>query len=141
VPINDSTGKTQGFFTAHYFLSEISLFLNQLQFSPTGHVFIMERSGNLVATSVKVEASATQQVDGKPDRLSTLHSQDNQTREVAQRLLQEFGSFDHLKQTQQLTLTTRGKHQFVQVTPYQAKYGLDCPSHRRSAASTQSIRP
>jgi PAS domain S-box-containing protein len=124
-PVYDATGKLQGFFTANYFLSEISLFLHQLQFSPSGQVFIMERSGNLVATSVALDASGMRQVNGNPDRLPAIHSQDERTRRVAQQLLQKFGNFRTVRDTQQLNLTLEGQQDFVQITPYQDDYGLD----------------
>jgi PAS domain S-box-containing protein len=121
-PVYDATGNFQGLFSSNYLLSEISTFLNRLSFSATGQVFIVERSGDLVATSVLLEASGMKQVNGKPTRLSALNSQDKQTREVAQKLMNEFSSF---QDTQQLSLIVSGQRQFVQVMPYQDNAGLD----------------
>ncbi|HEY9649057.1 MAG TPA: cache domain-containing protein, partial [Coleofasciculaceae cyanobacterium] len=50
-PIYDSVGKWRGAFFSNFSLSAISTFLDQLDFSPSGLIFIMERSGKLVATS------------------------------------------------------------------------------------------
>lgn len=124
-PVHTAAGKLQGFFTANYFLPEISLFLTQLQFSPTGQVFIIERSGDLVATSVASEASGVRSINGTPDRLSALTSQDERTQEIARQLIRQFGNFDRLKAPQQLSLGVAGQRLFVQVTPYNDQYGLD----------------
>jgi PAS domain S-box-containing protein len=124
-PVYDAAGKLQGFFASSYMLPEISQFLHQLQFSPGGKVFIVERSGDLVATSVLAEAAAMQQLNGKPARLPAVNSQDECTREVAHQLIQQFGNFDVLKQPRQLSLRVVGKRHFVQITPYHDTYGLD----------------
>ena len=124
-PVIDDNGKFYGFFTANYLLSDISLFLSQLKFTPTGQIFIIERSGELVATSVAVEASGLKQVNGQATRLTASDSQDKLTREVSKQLLQQFGSFDNLKEFRQFDLNIEGYRQFVQITPYQDKYGLN----------------
>ncbi|MBE9226418.1 PAS domain S-box protein [Phormidium sp. LEGE 05292] len=111
--------------SANYVLPEISLFLNQLQFSPTGQVFIIEKSGDLVATSFKAEASGMRLLNGKPTRLSALNSQDLRTQEVTKKLIQKFANLNNLRVPQQLSLTAGGERQFIQITPYQEKYGLD----------------
>jgi PAS domain S-box-containing protein len=124
-PVYDATGNFLGLFSSNYWLSEISSFLNRLRFSATGQVFIVERSGDLVATSVLLEASGMKQVNGKPTRLSALNSQDKRTREVAQKLIYRFTSFRSFQHTQQLSLIVSGQRQFVQVMPYQENAGLD----------------
>jgi PAS domain S-box-containing protein len=124
-PVYDRTGKFRGLFTSNYLLSNFSAFLNSLSFSSKGQAFILERSGELVATSFAPEASAMVQVSGKPSRLLAVNSQDERTREVSKQLLQKFGGFDRLKSIQQLKVPTGGEQQFVQVTPYRNSYGLD----------------
>ena len=124
-PIYDPTGKWFGVFTCNYSLSDISVFLNKLRFSRTGQVFIIEQSGDLVATSILAEASVTKQHNGKVERISAATSQDVVTREVSKQLTQKFGSFDNIKESEQVSLIAIGQRQFVQVTHYQDKYGLD----------------
>jgi PAS domain S-box-containing protein len=124
-PVYDVTGKLYGFFSTNYFLSDISLFLMQLKFTPTGQVFIIERSGDLVATSIEIEASGLKQIDRKFARILSSESQDNLTREVSKQLRQQFGDFVNLQESRQLSLTIAGTRKFVQITPYQDKHGLD----------------
>jgi len=124
-PVYDSAGRLQGVFASNYMLSRISRFLNQLQFSPKGQIFIMERSGDLVATSIKAEAAGMQQVNGKPTRLPAINSSDDRTRQIAQQLINPLGRSDDFATLRQLTLNVRDERQFIQVAPYQDRYGLD----------------
>lgn len=123
-PIHNSAGKFQGTFNSFYLLSDLSSFLHQQKFSRSGQVFIIERSGTLVATS-SLEKLYVKSAKGKPKRLAALNSQDYRTREVAQKLVNRFGSFFDLRNPQELNLVTNNQRQFVQVTPYRDNYGLD----------------
>ena len=123
-PVYDVNG-LYGFFSTNYFLSDISLFLMQVKFTSTGQVFIIERSGELVATSLATESSGLRRTDKKFSRILASESQDDLTREVSKQLRQKFGDFNNLKESKQLSLTIAGYRQFVQITPYQDKYGLD----------------
>ncbi|XWK90577.1 MAG: PAS domain S-box protein [Phormidium sp.] len=124
VPVYNSAGKFQGSFNSFYFLSDLSSFLHQEKFSRSGQVFIIERSGDLVATST-LEKLHLKQAKGEQKRLQAVNSQDYRTREVAQNLVKRFGSFFDLRNPKQLNLVTNNQRQFVQVTPYRDNYGLD----------------
>ena len=124
-PVYDVEGRLSGVFSSNYFLSDISLFLTQLKFTPTGQVFVIERSGDLVATSLATEASGIRQADKIFSRILSSESQDNLTKEVSRQLRQKFGDFNNLKESKQLSLTISGARHFVQITPYQDEYGLD----------------
>ncbi|MGE5660233.1 MAG: PAS domain-containing protein [Actinomycetota bacterium] len=124
-PIFDAAGTFQGFFTSNNLLAEFSAFLNQLHLSPTGQVFLVDRSGNLIATSVLSEAAGTRLVNGKPEQLLAINSQDNLTRNVSQQLLQQFGSFHKFQNAKQLSFEVNHHWNFVQVTPFKDNYGLD----------------
>ncbi|WOD37034.1 PAS domain S-box protein [Nodosilinea sp. E11] len=124
-PVQNAAGKTQGLFTSNYFLADFSRFLNTLQVSPTGQMFIMERSGDLVATSILSEEWAMKHVNGQPDYLPAVDSQDHPTRDIADQILQQFGNLQTIRDAQQLSLVVDGARQFVQVTPYKDNYGLD----------------
>ncbi|HEY9602997.1 MAG TPA: PAS domain S-box protein, partial [Allocoleopsis sp.] len=123
-PIYNEAGKWRGALVSSFTLSSISTFLAQLDFSPSGQVFIMERSGKLVATSTQ-ERLLVKPAQGKPEQLLAVNSQDTRTRDIARQLTQKFGNFHTLRNTQQLSLVSNREGQFVRVTPYQDKYGLD----------------
>ncbi len=123
-PIYDTAGKWQGTFVSSFTLSAPSTFLNQLHFSPSGQVLIMERSGKLVATSTQ-ESLLVKPVKGEPKQLLAVNSKDTLTREIARQLNQKFDNFRTLQATKQLNLVSNHERQFVRVTPYQDEYGLD----------------
>lgn len=123
-PIYDATGKWRGVFASDFTLAALNTFLNQLKFSPSGQTFIMERSGNLVATST-LEIPFVKPALGEPTRLLAVNSKDTLTRDIARQLTHKFGNLSTLQTTQQLTLMSNQKQQFVRVTPYQDRYGLD----------------
>ncbi len=105
-------------------LAGISTFLEQLKFSPSGQTFIMERSGNLVATSTP-EIPFVKKALGETTRLLAVNSLDARTRDIARLLTHKEGNFRTLVSTQQLTLWSNHERQFVRVTPYRDRYGLD----------------
>ncbi|MEG5138077.1 MULTISPECIES: ATP-binding protein [unclassified Microcoleus] len=104
--------------------SKISTFLDRLHFSKSGQTFIMDRSGNLVATST-LETPFVKQGKQQPMPLRRINSQDVRTRYIAQQLANKFGNLGTLQTAQQLTLTIEGSPQFLRVTPYRDARGLD----------------
>jgi PAS domain S-box-containing protein len=123
-PVYDKNRTFRGAFLAGVTLSEMSTFLHELDFSPAGQSFIVERSGNLVASST-LELPFIRPSQGKPQRLLATQSQNPMTREIAQQLLQQWGDFQHLKTATRLNLTNGQDQNFIQATPYQDQYGLD----------------
>ncbi len=123
-PVYNQQGKFQGVFTSSIALEDISLFLRELRFSPTGQAFIIERSGDLVATSFP-ENPYLRESTGKLARLPVIQSHDPKTRAIAQHILQQFGDFKTLNTVQQLQLNFEQQLHFVQILPHQDDYGLD----------------
>lgn len=138
-PIYNTAGRLQDVFASSVGLGDISTFLNKLHFSPSGQAVIIERSGNLVATST-LETPYEKPAKGEPERLPAADSRDARTREVARELGKRFGDFRTLQTPQQLIVETRNLGErgnkaflhwpsadrlFVRVLPYRDKYGLD----------------
>ena len=131
-PIKDAGGKWRGVFTSNYGLSAISTFLDRLYFSPSGQTFIIERSGNLVATST-LETPFVKHAKQQPTRLLAANSQDIRTRDIARELVNRFGNLSSLQTAQQFIVASKGDgvppspvlRQFVRVTPYRDARGLD----------------
>ena len=124
-PAYDAENIFQGMFTTNYLLAEISTFLHELDFSPNGQVFIVERTGALVATSVLAEASGVGGADQNPSRLMATQSQDERTATIARQLIEQLKLGGELSASQQLSLRAAGERQFVQISPFQDDYGLD----------------
>ncbi|MDX2232724.1 MAG: PAS domain S-box protein [Leptolyngbyaceae cyanobacterium bins.349] len=123
-PVHDQNRNFQGVFVAGLTLSEISTFLHDLNFSPSGQALIMERSGHLVATST-LETPFIFVSKNNAQRLLAIQSQNAETRAIAQHLLQKIKDPTKLKTSTRLSVKHGDRRQFIQVTPYQDQYGLD----------------
>lgn len=104
-------------------LSQINDFLRELKVSRSGKIFILERTGLIVASS-STELPYTL-VKEKPKRLKAVEIRDPLIQSSAQYLQQKFGNFREIKAGQQLEFDIKGDKQFVQVTPWKDKWGLD----------------
>ncbi|MBD2463150.1 HAMP domain-containing protein [Oscillatoria sp. FACHB-1407] len=126
-PFYDETGQLLGVTNATLSLAELGHFLSNLKIGRTGQTFIMERSGNLVASSTSEQPFFVQQEGGeeKRERLAAIASQDPVTRLTAQYLENYFGNFDHIRHSQQLTYVIDGEPYLVEVAPFSDPYGLD----------------
>ncbi|WRH68387.1 MAG: ATP-binding protein [Planktothrix sp. GU0601_MAG3] len=124
VPVYDAQRKFQGVFNSGITLDGISTFLNNLKFSPSGQTFIIDHGGDLVATST-LETPCLKDNKGIPIRLPAIQSKDAWTRTIAHKIQQQYGDFQRISQNIRLQVPFEGKMLFVQVSPYQDKYGLD----------------
>jgi signal transduction histidine kinase len=122
-PIYDQNGKQLGVIAIDLLLTNISDFLRSIKVSSSGQVFIIERDGMLVGSSSK--HSILHKVNGKAERFSVLKSPDPLIRSIASELKKRFKNFQSIQKNQELNITFNGEHQFIQVTPWRDKYGLD----------------
>jgi diguanylate cyclase (GGDEF)-like protein len=122
-PIYNDRQQLMGIIGVDLLLDSINSFLQQLQISPTAKIFIIERDGLLIGSS-STEKSFTI-VNGVARRLSAKNSSDEQIQATTQYLQQKFGNFPAIQNRQKFDFQLEGKHQFVRVTPWQDKYGLD----------------
>ncbi|AFY35095.1 ATP-binding protein [Calothrix sp. PCC 7507] len=122
-PLYDHAHKIIGVISVDLILSQISNFLADLQVSRQGKIFILERSGLIVASGASERPYNV--INGKAQRLSALNSQDSLIRGTAQNLQQKFGSFRAIQDSQELDFILKGERQFVQIQPWRDKLGLD----------------
>lgn len=122
-PVYDDAGEIIGSIAAEQPLTEVSSFLQNLNISPSGKAFILERDGLMVATSS--EKKPYQLVGGMPERFQAVDFPDDVIRSVSQSLIEEFGSLENIKSSQQVDIWVEEERQFVQVTPWQDEMGLD----------------
>jgi signal transduction histidine kinase/CheY-like chemotaxis protein len=122
-PVYDKNKKMIGVLSIDHLLSQISDFLNNLKVSKSGKIFILERNGLLVASSSSELPFTT--VNGKAQRLNTINSQDPLIKATAQYLRTKFGNFNLIKDSKEIDFSLKGKRQFVQITPWHDKLGLD----------------
>lgn len=123
-PIRDGEGNFQGMFCSAVSLWELSTFLSELNFSKSGESLILERSGELVASST-LETSFIQPEQGKPRRLNAMESNNKHTQAIALALQEHRGKLNKIEEAQTLALKVEDENEFVQITPYQDEYGLD----------------
>ena len=123
VPVIDKTGEFHGVFGTDLLLSQISDFLRSLKISPSGQIFIMERSGLLVACSSQTELFSTQK--GKQQRVNAAESSNTVQRDTAKYLTERFGNLNDIKSPQQLDFRINGQRQFLQLLPFQDNRGID----------------
>ncbi|MGC1198221.1 MAG: response regulator [Geitlerinemataceae cyanobacterium] len=123
VPIYNAAGKLRGVLGTNLILSEISKFLEELEISPSGEAFIIERSGNLVAGSTP-ETYILQTEKGEK-RLSAIESKNVEIAQTMQQLLKVFDNLNRIQSSEQFTYKNNSDRQLVQVTPLQDGRGLD----------------
>jgi len=123
-PIFDGGGKFQGVFNSSLMLSDISTFLSQLQFSPFGQSFIIERSGDLVATST-LERPFVNLINKPLARLPATESQNGWTKAITIQLKRQYRDLGKIKTDLHFQVPVKGNTLFTQVVPYQDQYGLD----------------
>ncbi len=121
-PLYDANNRLMGVLAVDIHLLKLSNFLRNLKASPEGHVFIMERDGMLIANSSKQQPYAL--VNGKIQRLKATESPDLLVRGMSQEIQKKLG-FQQITQRQDLQLDFQGERQYVHITPWQDKYGLD----------------
>ena len=124
MPIHDNVGKFQGVTGIAVSLTDINGFLSTLKIGQRGQTFIIERSGEIVATST-TERTFTADADGKKRRLKTVESNIPLTRATTQYLQKHFGDFKNIQTSTQLDFEMDGERQFIQVAPFQDEFGLD----------------
>ncbi len=128
-PLYDRQKQLIGVLGSDLKISEISSFLKDLKVSPTGKVFIIERSGELVASSS--DAKSYQIVEKDAKRLKATEIADPAIQATAKYIQKQFGGFQKIKGTQTLTFNLDSNsfgqvnRQFVQVTPWSDGNGLD----------------
>ena len=126
-PIYDKSGNLLGVLGSEVSLEQISNFLRHLTISASGQAFIIERNGELIASST-AEAPFIVEEQGKDKiekRVLASNSINPLTQATAKELLKQFGSLEQIKQRQQFTFALKGQLQIVQVEPLQDRQGID----------------
>ena len=121
-PVYNSQRQLLGVLGIDVELLQLSQFLNRLNAQHRGAIFILERSGLLIASSG--QESPAPIVDGKAQRLSALNSQEPLIREVTGDLISHFGRLEAINQAH-LLRPNLNQPLFVKVIPYSDDYGLN----------------
>lgn len=122
-PFQTPTGQLAGVAAVDLYLNDISEFLKQLKISQAAQVFIVEPSGLLIASSG--QQAPYSQAQGQVIRVSAIASEDILVQATAQYLQTQIGGLDQIEQRQHFTFSLQGQRQFVQVTPWHDRFGLN----------------
>ena len=121
-PLFDSAGEFWAYLGLELQLNQLGTFLQRLQVSPSGQVFILEPGGELIASSS--EQSIVTSADEGATRLSATTISDPLINAVAAQMppleAQANGGDE-----QRLTVNANGQRHFVQVRPWRDDYGID----------------
>ncbi|MFB2936089.1 ATP-binding protein [Aerosakkonemataceae cyanobacterium BLCC-F154] len=121
-PVYDNQKKLLGVLGVRRGIRQLNQYLKKLKNNRVGSIFIMERSGLLVASSENEPSAPV--INGKATRLKALNSPEPLIRDVTQELIKNFGSLKAISQPHLLRPNLNQKP-FVRVMPYKDKYGLD----------------
>ncbi|MGK7941144.1 MAG: ATP-binding protein [Crocosphaera sp.] len=122
-PYYDSNNTFQGILATDLTIAQISDFLRSLTIGKSGKAYIIERSGNLVATSA--EQNPFIMINNKPERLAAIDSNDPLIQKTTAYIQDKFDTFKNIKIKEQLTFKIEGDRQFISIVPWQDKFGLD----------------
>ncbi len=122
-PFYDSTGSLQGIFLTDISLGQISKFLHSFTVGKSGKIFIMERSGLLVASST-IGKPFTVAANGKTQRLRADQVNDTLTQKTTQYLFEQFGNLNKIDTPQQMEFLLNGEKQFLQAVPFRDELSI-----------------
>ncbi|MDY6806074.1 MAG: ATP-binding protein [Cyanobacteriota bacterium] len=106
-------------------LGKINTFLQELKTLNSGAIFIMERSGKIIATSLKEEPFFIASNGKEVTRIEATRLEVPLIQNTAKYLEKEFNDISAINETQQLNFELEEERQFVQVTPLSDGRGID----------------
>jgi signal transduction histidine kinase/CheY-like chemotaxis protein len=122
-PVFDRQGNFIGAMGIDINLATVSNFLNSLKIGRSGKAFILERSGLLVATSIKERPYRL--LNNEAERLRAEAAQDKTTQATALYLKQHFQDLSTV-QTDTLRVTNiDGQRHYIKISPWKDDLGLD----------------
>ncbi|MGV2826636.1 PAS domain S-box protein [Myxosarcina sp. GI1(2024)] len=116
-------GELQGVFNSDLPLEDVSLFLDSLDFSPSGQTFIIEPTGELIASSSQERPFRKQ--GEQLIRLRAVDSKNPLTRGVTQAAIARWENLERIQTSQRFSFLLDKQRQFVEIAPYRNPYGLN----------------
>ncbi|MFB2839100.1 cache domain-containing protein, partial [Floridanema evergladense] len=120
IDVNDD-GIFEGVLATSLKLNYLGAFLSKIQVGKKGQVLIVDRQGNIIASSTKETP-----FDPKHQTLlPATKSKNLMIRQIATELQNQFGSLAKINQTTITQVSIDNEHYFINVIPYRDNYGLD----------------
>lgn len=123
VPIYNSQGKLLGVNTILSHLSDIGKYLRSLKVGKSGQIFIIERSGLLVAASTGEQPFFFK--NGSTIRLPATESSNYLTQATSKFLANKFGSLNKIHHLQELEFSVNGQRQFLEIQPFNSETNIN----------------
>ncbi len=122
-PIYDEQEEIIGVLGNNFFLGQISDFLSNIEVGQTGEIYIIERSGEIVASSTLPQPFIIE--NGKTERINILETEEKFLQASAQFLIAEYQDFAEINESIQLNFDYEQEKHFLQISPFQDELGLD----------------
>jgi len=122
-PIYDKNQQLLGMVGADIHLLKLSEFLQRLDISHSGQVFILERNGMLIANSSK--QAPYKLVKGEIQRIKATESPDQSVQDITKQIAQRLNGLHTITKPKKLQLKLEKDTVFVYVNPWRDQYGLD----------------
>ena len=126
-PVYDRNQNLKGVVAVDYILTDLQQYLSkEVRLSQRGETFIMDRSGNLVASSAGDRPFRMENDRRTDQRLSITEMSNPLLKETANHLKAKFQDFSTLTEIQKSEFVDeQGLRQLVQISPYQDSWGLN----------------
>ncbi|MGE5655186.1 MAG: ATP-binding protein [Actinomycetota bacterium] len=122
-PLYNEARELLGVTISRFEIGQIHDFLSQLKIGKTGQVFIMERSGDMVASSVIEQPFI---IKGKElERVKAVDVDNRIVQGTAKQLLKTLGDFNTIQETKSLEFTVGEQRFFAQIMPIRDGRGID----------------
>ncbi|MDQ2098640.1 MAG: ATP-binding protein [Tychonema bourrellyi B0820] len=122
-PVYDRAEQLLVVLSSRFDIPRIYDFLKTLEIGKTGQFFIINRDGEMIASS-KIEQPYI--IKGKDlETIKAFEIENPTIQATAKQLIAKFGNFTAITDTQQINFDINGERYFVQVTPMQDEWGID----------------
>ncbi|MBD2663300.1 multi-sensor hybrid histidine kinase [Richelia sinica FACHB-800] len=122
-PLYDRQGKFIGALGIDLSLSHISKFLSKIKLGTSGQAFIVEKSGMLVASSVKTRPYRMEK--GEAKRLAIIESNNVVIRQIGLKIKEKFADLAAITADQRIHINIHGQEYFILISPWRDRLGLN----------------
>jgi HAMP domain-containing protein len=123
-PIYNDDGTLFGVLGIDLTLSELTNFLRSLSISESGEAVIIERDGNLVATSTGANPFSTNS-NGEEERINIVEINNPLVQSTAEVITERFGGFNQEEISRNMSLEVNGQRRFIRISRIRNGQGLD----------------
>ncbi|MDY6806033.1 MAG: sensor histidine kinase [Cyanobacteriota bacterium] len=121
--VADDNGNVIGLTTATLILSQMDDFLQSLEIAKSGEAFIINRKGQLIASSTEQQPFLDE--SGSAKTIDATNSKVPLLRLTTQHLIDRFGNLSQINRSQKLSVAIDGEEHFLQVVPFRDEFNLD----------------